>query len=813
MAGVVRIEVDLEGNEKAAQGVRNLRGEIEKLPQGAGTAGAAMTRTADDIRKASDAADIMAQRVGVVLPEAVRRFIAETKGVGSVLQKAFQVSIYAAIGYEILRMANNMGLIPEKITDIFTQTQRWREEHERLNKEIAETNRQIEEIYRKNQLIGRSGVAAAAMTVQQIDLDIEKMRLQYRILEDERKRIEEKAIQRVVLRARGLGGIGGAGITGAGLTVADVTEKERAKILRDSDEYQAALDKVEKIETNINKLLLQREGLQKQINIQLGEETKKREEILRQTESKRKRPSPYDYRTPGTADTFGFIMPAYDFAADDAFAESYFQKLKADAQSLQSTNESMMLSIMRQKKDYLGILDIELDKIEELKEKYAGNADAISALEERKKLIVMQTNEEIARDAETKFDQTATAIEGFFNRTFLTARSFSDVWKQLWTQLVNYSISQIAKLVAAWWTGNQSMSQASTGGGGPSGMIQGINAVTSFLGIGGQGGGGTPVGSYSALPMSAGKTEGSYTGTSISATGAVAAGSSVSYTGGPYRWIGYGKGAPDWYSNLSAGQQRAMNAGIAASGLLGSYLAERGRRSDDIGMSAFGSSMQWASIGYQYGGGWGALAGGIGGAIYGAFAAGSESSKRDAEAASIAAQARNEMTKIWQAYSLHQIPYDQALSSLSNVYTTANSDLNSIGRSSFFDRVLSAYQEFSPKIRNAEKNRKERIGVMEGLPEVEFASGSNGILNTGQGRFAATVEDGEAVLNSRAAASLGDSNIRALNRGSMFGLAGINITINAVDAKSFVELVENNRGVFVQLIRRAALDQGLPAPV
>ncbi len=168
-------------------------------------------------------------------------------------------------------------------------------------------------------------------------------------------------------------------------------------------------------------------------------------------------------------------------ASDEAFVGGWVARRENAALAIQEQNENMIAAQMRRDGNYQGALEIELAQLERLKAGYEGNAEAIAALEEQKKLKIMDVNREIADNAKSEFERSAQTIEGFFNRVFMNARSLSDMWKQLWGQLANYAVQQMARMVAASVGGYRQA--AAPAGGGMAAMIPSI--------FGGGGGGGT----------------------------------------------------------------------------------------------------------------------------------------------------------------------------------------------------------------------------------------------------------------------------------------------------------------------------------
>lgn len=177
-------------------------------------------------------------------------------------------------------------------------------------------------------------------------------------------------------------------------------------------------------------------------------------------------------------------------ASDDAFVREWIQRRESAALSVQEQNENMIAAQMRRDGNYQGALEIELAQLDRLRAGYEGNAEAIAALEEQKKLKVMGVNREIADNARSEFERSAQSIEGFFNRVFMNARSLSDMWRQLWGQLANYAVQQMARMVAASVGGYRQA--AAPAGGGMAAMIPAMMGGGGTSSAGGYGGVGTP---------------------------------------------------------------------------------------------------------------------------------------------------------------------------------------------------------------------------------------------------------------------------------------------------------------------------------
>ena len=175
--------------------------------------------------------------------------------------------------------------------------------------------------------------------------------------------------------------------------------------------------------------------------------------------------------------------------AGEKFAADWLARRANEAAGIVAQNESMIIAQLRRSGQYQEALDIELSQLERLKGEYAGNAEAIAALEEQKKLKIIDANREIADNAKSEFERSAQTIEGFFNRVFMNARSLSDMWRQLWGQLANYAVQQMARMVAASVGGYRQA--AAPAGGGMAAMIPTM--------MGGGGGGTASAGGYGGV--------------------------------------------------------------------------------------------------------------------------------------------------------------------------------------------------------------------------------------------------------------------------------------------------------------------------
>jgi hypothetical protein len=288
-------------------------------------------------------------------------------------------------------------------------------------------------------------------------------------------------------------------------------------------------------------------------------------------------------------------------------------------EELGKSNATLQESILKGKKDYRGAAQIEIDALNAEEEKFAGQEATIAAIEERKKLVIEQANAEIAHDAQTQFDKTANAIEGFFNRVFVTAKSFADVWKQLWTQAVGYVTSQFAKMAAGMVMNRGGGGYASAGGSGGGGGVGILGALGGLVpGFGGGSGG-------SGGLMSPGFNPGYAGGGGSSSGGGFGGLGGLLNLGGLKSFFGLGPGGgggAHLQDTLGSGGQATLgttlsdighsNAALMGGGLLALNGLMRGGVAGLAETTAGG-----AAIGYKFGGGLGAAIGAGAGALAG----------------------------------------------------------------------------------------------------------------------------------------------------------------------------------------------------
>ena len=443
--------------------------------------GSAAAAHREQVTEASHAVHLLGREIGLELPRAVRRFIGESELLGKVLSSAFNFSVYIAIGQSLFSFVKEIG---EKFKWWGESAEEAAKKNDSLTKsihdqlkELDDYGNKLDQIKKQRDLIGLTGSTKELKSVEQLQSDVSLAKTAYESAQARQNRLALNLMSpeyKIVNGVRQLGG----------------------KSIEDAKEYEKVQELTIKTEGEYNEALETLKNATKQLAVTRKDESEEKHKLYtKQFEEMNRYAKEYEkgleriqsldnetiqarMQTNAKAEAglsaatgvAGWVKPtsAQDqidagLAKNEAFGKSIIDKAKATADLIKG-NESLYESLARQQKDYSGMLAAELAQLDELKAKYADNADAITAIEERKKLLIERTNYDITQDAKSKFEKSAQSIEGFFNRVFLTAKSFSDVMHQLWTQIAGYAISQISKMVAAWFIGQRSMAGGSAGG-------------------------------------------------------------------------------------------------------------------------------------------------------------------------------------------------------------------------------------------------------------------------------------------------------------------------------------------------------------
>ncbi|MCI0402493.1 MAG: hypothetical protein L0212_03085, partial [Acidobacteria bacterium] len=186
-----------------------------------------------------------------------------------------------------------------------------------------------------------------------------------------------------------------------------------------------------------------------------------------------------------------------------------------------------------------------------------------------------------------------------------------------------------------------------------------------------------------------------------------------------------------------------------------------------------------------------------------------------------------QIAEIRDEYLEFRLQYEAALNGVDQLWAEFQSVMpqkyGKYGRRAV-KNVAPVVAEIRRQIEETEKIRRQRGALIGGLPIPEFAAG--GFVNdafraitSGQGKILAYLHQGEAVLNSRAVASLGQAFIERANRAAGFQSGGIvgdggqtrmsgplSITVNVFPAPGMDERAL--AGEVARQIERRLSDQG-----
>lgn len=796
---VARIEVDFDTTAAIAE-INQLNTAIQNLPKSGQSTNAVLQQTQRGFQQTAHTAAMLTNAMGVAIPGGARMLTMALAGLS---------------GGALPAVAMGVGLVVSQLVQWKRENEEVASTNRDLAKSIQETNdafdkhyEKMEKIQRARGLIGLSGTVRSAKELSYDQADVNELRSTWESLIAKQNRLtldllripkgaevdgEWKLNPEYVQAAEKL------------TAVTDEATKARTAYLEADQQLtkateelaQARKDEAEK--TRKAAAALAKAELDKWSSNQVAAMYARNGLLAADADTKRMLDA-------GVSDYFA-RQNEINFKAED----QYFAKRESEVEGLKTDAANLYESILRQKKDYLGVLGIELSKLDELKAKYYDNAEAITAIEEKKKLLIMQTNSEIASDSEAKFERTADAIEGFFNRVFLTARSFSDVWRQLWGQIANYAVNQVAKIVAAWWTGQKSMTQASVTGGyggmGGGGASQGIQSVLQFA---------------SAVPMAS----------TASAGGGMSAGLSDYYSylmGGNGGVVGNtGTGTIQGGASLgsSIGGFLTSPSGYAMLGGLGLSIMGSGINNGNMALAGISGFLGGGFTGMAVGstllagtaiGAWAGPIGALAGLGIGLFMAARKRNQQKKQSTAVHASYNEIQARIIEEYEAHKRGYDDATSTLTSALDSSVISLQSMGGpgSRTISEITAYYKEGMAKLKAIQARREGRLSIIAGLPLPEFHSGSPGIIQTGSSQpFLAMLKPKEAVLNERAAAALGDQAIKKLNQGQ--GAGGMEVHMhfaNVYDPRGFERVLTSNLDAVKTVLRRAAKDQGLPVPV
>ncbi len=513
MAGDNRMELVVEVNaDQANSGLKALNQNISVFERQAlstsrsATGGfdamtAGMARSNTSLREGREAAMLMGEEVGVRLPRAVSRFLAQTDLVGPALATAFEASVFVAMGAGLVKLIEKFPTLLNSIEDFTLGLGESRAELVKDSAEMVKFGEHARDLRNELSLIGLTGIPKLSKESELAAGSLSDAQRQATILKNTydsltKARQEQEAKVQWQRKHAIAGGMEiGPGIQMGLNALFGVSQKQVDDAWK---AFQTAQDKVRQltVTTAQAKSKVTEESNKEEIDAakQLRKENLANyDEIIaahmdasrRDFEATKKDNDAQEVLLKKTHDdaiaSWNEVVAAHVAAAN---RDVELIKKESDAvASLQNSNVTLQESILRGKKDYAGATQLEIAALDNEKTKYAGNADAIAAIEERKKLLIEQSNMEIAKDAQSQFERSAAAIEGFFDRVFAHAKSFADIWKSLWSQAVGYVEHQFAHLAASMIIGRNAGTPTGAGGAPGGGGFGGGGILATMGGI------------------------------------------------------------------------------------------------------------------------------------------------------------------------------------------------------------------------------------------------------------------------------------------------------------------------------------------
>jgi len=378
-------------------------------------------------------------------------------------------------------------------------------------------------------------------------------------------------------------------------------------------------------------------------------------------------------------------------------------------------------------------------------------------------VLEAQTAVKLAAENKRAFEQMAQQIDFFFQRAALGAQSFSDLFKQIWTQLLSFFISQVSRMVAAWVLGQKQMQAASAGGGGGGGGIGSI--------LGGIFGGGSIFGTARA-PGGTGTFSGAPIGSNL-----VSGGGGLASFGVP------GIGVPSGLPPPPPGSATGIEGQAGLLGMLGIKLQGIGPISGGILASAgilaalFGirtgrplvGALGGAAAGFAFGGPIGAVIGAIVGGVAAVFSRGKLKRRAAASEEAFSAQ----LVEVVAQFKKFELDFQGALDTVDQLFA----DFSVVAPQQFGRFGRRAVRNITPFVRAV----KDRIREIQGARDVRAALSIFGQIPefTHGGLVPSLLHPGEFVIRREAVQRVGVQNLERVNAGQTpMGNVNINITIN-----------------------------------
>jgi hypothetical protein len=795
-----RLEIIIEINEKGAvTAVRNVQGELQKFDAGlrrvGGTGTAAMTGVTRGTEQARDAAQFLSRTFGVEVPRALEKVLAKSAILGPALAKAFGVgsvllfatAVASAVSHfeDVQSIALKVGLTfdeaAQRLWSWVTGTESFMKvlsDAKRLQQLVLPLIEQERNLRREAAMAGLEGYAQIEQALKQQTTDIG-------LLASKQKRLAEEQI---------------------------LDEKARAEaiIAIDQSANVARLAAYEAAEAKLTVLRSKEQDEVRKVNLETLAMLKAQDLYL------------FEARVKLLSDYAAAAQQAAKAAEESATrtATNFIER----AQSIRGAELDLAAERARLAGDSATAILLQEQKRETETISHLTQIGASEAeLAHMRQVLQQQADVQIAEESRRRFQDTARTIEQFFDRVFLTARSFGDVFRQLWMQIAGFFVKQVAQMVAAWVMGQRQMA-AVTGVGAGGGVLGGLLGGL----FGGLGGGFGITGAGGTAPFFAG-------GATMTGLPLPPASYGLTLAGLP---VSAGQGAGGIGTVLPAGAA-AVSAGRAGGGILarlgglGGVMGLLGLTgmsllgSRNAALRGIGGFLTGGTIGLALGGAGLGLIGGLLGAVLpvvGAIIGGliaifgfGGPHKGDVARIQVMEPALRQIQLIKDAYNVFQLDYSSAISQLEQLRAQALQQLQQIGGEQVHRNSLhinQAVDQAEREINTTEAERARRSQLVFGgamfeqgglvspraqVPSAGFRVPSKGFgmpglshsaLSTRHsavsfqsgGAVPAVLHAGEFVMRRQAVQQIGRQNLEAMNRGGAG--TGISITIQAWDGPS-----------------------------
>jgi hypothetical protein len=455
------------------------------------------------------------------------------------------------------------------------------------------------------------------------------------------------------------------------------------------------------------------------------------------------------------------------------------QKVADDANEATKTFEDAMkqIRVSATGESLKGIAKIEFDRQQEIIKIDKAAADELMKVQDARLLnakqmaIAIEAIEKDRADTITavniaaqrrELEDMAGRVESFIDRTFMHARSLSDVFHQFLMQLVGSFVKWMSREIAAAMLG---MKQIAGAGGVSAGAWGSLGSILG--GVFGLGGGTSAMAASGGLTAQAGQL-----GLPVGMGGmGLSGGTGIpNAMGGAAQGVaGYaGFNTGEFLANLPTlgglaailGGASLMGSGGVGRGVAGGLLAATG-----LSFALFGGLPGLAMLAV------GAAIGGIIGMV--------RRGRQKRKSAQLEQGFEFAADDVEKAYELHKLDYESAISSLEGLIASGQQTLLGAGTGRWgrqgAENLTRVIRDLIARVNDLESQRQATTTTLAGMTIPEFAVGGRvGSWQSavGRGGILAILHPGEFVMQQRAVDALGVNFLAGLNRAPRFAGGG-----------------------------------------